>query len=53
MFNANVGATFAMLFIGVVLPAVVFNVVAFAVIYPIVSKLVKRSKFNTAISQIS
>nr|WP_054548643.1 tryptophan transporter [Lysinibacillus sphaericus] len=53
VFNANVGATFAMLFIGVVLPAVVFNVVAFAVIYPIVSKLVKRSKFNTAISQIS
>jgi len=53
VFNANVGATFAMLFIGVVLPAVAFNVVAFAVIYPIVTKLVKRSKFNTAISQIS
>ncbi|WP_445478380.1 tryptophan transporter [Lysinibacillus irui] len=53
VFNANVGATFTMLFIGVVLPAVAFNVVAFAVIYPIVAKLVKRSKFNTAISQIS
>ncbi|UZM98976.1 hypothetical protein OL548_33065 [Lysinibacillus sp. MHQ-1] len=42
-----------MLFIGVVLPAVAFNVVAFAIIYPIVAKLVKRSKFVTAISQIS
>lgn len=53
VFNANVGATFAMLFVGVVLPAVVFNIVAFVVIYPIVTKLVKRSKFVTAISQIS
>ncbi len=53
VFNANVGATFTMLFIGVVLPAVAFNVVAFAIIYPIVAKLVKRSKFVTAISQIS
>jgi len=51
VFNANVGATFAMLFVGVVLPAVAFNVVAFIIIYPIVAKLVKRSKFNTAISQ--
>lgn len=51
VFNANVGATFAVLFVGVVLPAVVFNVVAFVIIYPIVAKLLKRSKFNTAISQ--
>ena len=48
--NTNVGATFAVLFAGVVLPAVVFNIVAFVIIYPIVTKLVKRSKFNTAIS---
>ena len=51
VFNANVGATFAVLFAGVVLPAVAFNVVAFVIIYPIVTKLVKRSKFSTAISQ--
>ena len=51
VFGANVGQTFAMLFVGVVLPAVAFNVVAFMIIYPIVTKLVKRSKFNTAISQ--
>lgn len=51
VFNANVGSTFAVLFVGVVLPAVAFNVVAFVIIYPIVTKLVKRSKFSTAISQ--
>ena len=51
VFNANVGATFAVLFAGVVIPAVAFNVVAFVIIYPIVTKLVKRSKFSTAISQ--
>ena len=51
VFGANVGQTFAMLFVGVVLPAVAFNVVAFMIIYPIVTKLVKRSNFNTAISQ--
>lgn len=51
VFNANVGATFAVLFAGVVLPALAFNIVAFVIIYPIVTKLVKRSKFNTAISQ--
>lgn len=51
VFNANVGATFAVLFASVVLPAVAFNVVAFVIIYPIVTKLVKRSKFSTAISQ--
>lgn len=51
VFKANVGATFAVLFAGVVLPAVAFNIVAFVIIYPIVTKLVKRSKFSTAISQ--
>ncbi|GLC89875.1 tryptophan transporter [Lysinibacillus piscis] len=53
IFNANVGATFSMLFVGVVLPAVAFNVVAFIIIYPIVVKLTKRAKFTTALSQIS
>lgn len=51
VFGANVGQTFAMLFVAVVLPAVVLNIVAFVIIYPIVTKLVKRSNFNTAISQ--
>lgn len=51
IFGANVGQTFAVLFVGVVLPAVVFNVVAFVIIYPIVTKLAKRSNFKTAFSQ--
>ncbi|MEG0258781.1 MAG: tryptophan transporter [Lysinibacillus sp.] len=48
--NANVGLTFTALFAGVVLPAVVFNIVALVIIYPIVTKLVKRSRFKTSIS---
>lgn len=48
--GTDVGATFTFLFTGVVLPAVAFNVVAFIIIYPIVTKLIKRSNFKTSIS---
>lgn len=51
VFGADVGQTFIMLFVAVVLPAVALNIVAFIIIYPIVTKLAKRSKLNTAISQ--
>ena len=49
--GSDVGATFAVLFAGVVLPAIAFNVIAFLIIYPIVTNLVKRSKFETSVSQ--
>lgn len=49
--NANVGATFTALVIGVVLPAVAFNVIAFIIIYPIITNLVKRSNFKTSLTQ--
>ncbi|MCM3612379.1 tryptophan transporter [Planococcus sp. MERTA32b] len=42
---------FALLFTTVVLPAMIFNGIAFGLIYPIVITLVKRSKFETAVSQ--
>ncbi|TWT24287.1 tryptophan transporter [Planomicrobium sp. CPCC 101110] len=42
---------FGFLFTTVVLPAVLFNGVAFALIFPIVIKLVKRSNLQTAVSQ--
>ncbi|RUL47473.1 MULTISPECIES: tryptophan transporter [Lysinibacillus] len=45
------GAAFSALFIAVVLPAVVLNAVAFIIIYPIITGLLKRSKFTTAVSQ--
>lgn len=48
VFGANVPVGFSALFIGVVLPATLFNAVAFAVIYPIITNLVKRSSFKTA-----
>lgn len=51
VFGADVGATFVVLFVGVVLPAIAFNVVAFLIIYPIITNLVKRSKFETSLSQ--
>lgn len=49
--GTDVGAPFLILFSGVVLPAVVFNTVAFIIIYPIIQKLVKRSNFQTSLSQ--
>lgn len=51
VFGADVGATFIALFVGVVLPAVAFNVIAFIIIYPIITNLLKRSKFKTSLSQ--
>lgn len=48
--GTEVGKTFTVLFATVVLPAVAFNVIAFIIIYPIVTKLVKRSNFKTSVS---
>lgn len=44
---------FGLLFTTVVLPAIVLNGVAFALIYPIVIQLVRRSKFETAVTPSS
>jgi len=41
---------FSGLVIGVVLPTVALNAIAFFFIFPIVAQLVKRSKFDTALS---
>ena len=49
--GTNLGETFAVLFAGAVLPAIAINVVAFVIIYPIVTNLVKRSTFKTSVSQ--
>lgn len=43
--NTDVGVGFTALFVGVVLPAVAFNCVAFIIMYPIIVTLAKRSKF--------
>ena len=48
--GSDVGKTFTALFLSVVLPAVAFNVIAFIIIYPIVTNLVKRSNFKTSAS---
>lgn len=48
VFGANV--LFKELFVLVVLPAIAINAVAFFIIYPIVGKLIKRSKFQTALT---
>lgn len=45
IFNTDVGAGFATLFVGVVLPAIVLNCVAFVIMYPLIITLAKRSKF--------
>lgn len=41
---------FIALFSTVVLPAIAINIIAFVVIYPIITTLVKRSKFDTSLS---
>ena len=51
IFVIGANIPFSLLVVTVVLPAVVMNGVAFALIYPIVITLVKRSKFETAVSQ--
>ena len=45
------GAAFSALFIAVVLPAVVLNAIAFFIIYPIITNLLKRGNFNTSVSR--
>ncbi|EGA89730.1 hypothetical protein GPDM_08700 [Planococcus donghaensis MPA1U2] len=51
IFVIGANIPFTLLLVTVVLPAVLLNGVAFALIYPIVITLVKRSKFETAVSQ--
>lgn len=41
---------FPFLFVTVVLPTIAINSIAFFIIYPVVSKLMKRSSFKTAIA---
>jgi LytS/YehU family sensor histidine kinase len=50
IFVFGAGMVFKELFVLVVLPAIVINAIAFFVIYPIIGKIIKRSKFNTAIT---
>lgn len=50
IFILGVDVPFVPLILTVVLPTVVLNSVAFFLIFPIVTKLVKRSKFDTALS---
>ena len=49
IFIFGASAIFQELFVLVVLPAIAFNGVAFFIIYPIVGKLLKRTKFQTAL----
>lgn len=51
IFIIGVEIPFGPLFLTVVLPAVLMNGIAFAFIYPIIITLVKRSKFETAVTQ--
>jgi hypothetical protein len=44
-------AAFTALFVAVVLPAVVLNAIAFVIIFPIITKLLKRTNFATSVSQ--
>lgn len=46
----DVPIDFSILFVSVVLPATVMNTVAYIVIFPIMSKLLKRSNFKTSLS---
>ncbi|MBM7608699.1 LytS/YehU family sensor histidine kinase [Lysinibacillus composti] len=42
---------FAVMFATVVLPAVVMNAIAFVIIYPIITNLLKRSNFQTSVTR--
>ena len=48
--RVDIGVSFNALVAGVVLPAAAMNAVAFLFIFPIVTQLVKRTKFQTAFS---
>lgn len=50
IFVFGAGAVFTELFVLVVLPAIAINAIAFFIIYPIIAKLIKRSKFQTALT---
>ena len=50
IFVLHVDLPFSGLVIGVVLPTVALNAIAFFFIFPIVTQLVKRSKFKTVLS---
>lgn len=52
MLLTDVPIDFKVLFVTVVLPAVALNVIAFIIIYPIIKNLLKRSKFNTSVSNV-
>lgn len=47
----DVPIDFKILFVTVVLPATALNAVAFIIVYPIITNLVKRSNFKTSLSQ--
>lgn len=47
----DVPIDFKILFVTVVLPAVALNAIAFVIVYPIITSLVKRSNFKTSLSQ--
>ena len=51
MLLTEIPIDFAVLFATVVLPAVALNAIAFIIIYPIITGLVKRSNFKTSVSQ--
>lgn len=51
VFGADVEATFTILFVSVVVPAIALNVISFLIVYPIITNLVKRSNFKTSLSQ--
>lgn len=42
---------FAVMFVTVVLPAVAMNAIAFVIIYPIITNLLKRSNFQTSVTR--
>lgn len=48
LIGANI--PFVGLLVGVVLPAIAINAIAFFIIYPIIGKIIKRTKFETAIT---
>ncbi|MEK4487071.1 tryptophan transporter [Psychrobacillus sp. FSL H8-0484] len=50
IFVFGAGEAFGELFTLVVLPAIAINGVAFFIIYPIIGQLIKRSKFETALT---
>ncbi|MFB5088743.1 tryptophan transporter [Psychrobacillus sp. PGGUH221] len=50
IFLIGADVPFMGLLVAVVLPAVAINAVAFFIIYPIIGKLIKRSKFETALT---